>query len=115
MYIQILAYIKPKTTFLYQEYKKIWGIISPPHYHTLNTSGWWRVRYSMAYDANCILYGHPNETKIFGEAYNIIPEKIDHCSDEELINIYRKQADAYKNKIWTEERTKEFFKCLLME
>ena len=100
---------------LYQEYKSLWGIISPPHYHTLNTSGWWRVRYNMAYDANCILYGHPNETKIFGKAYELNIEEIEKCSDDELINIYRKQAQAFKEKTWTKERTKEFFKCLLEE
>ena len=69
----------------------------------------------MAYDANCILYGHSNETKIFGKAYELNIEEIEKCSDDELIDIYRKQAQAFKEKTWTKERTKEFFKCLLEE
>ena len=50
---------------MFQEYRKVWGVISPPHYHTAKGSGWWRVRYKMALDAKCIVYAHPEESSLF--------------------------------------------------
>ena len=98
---------------LYAEYCKIWGMISPPHYHTLQGSGWWRVRYKMALDAGCIIYGHPSETNILGFVHDL--KNIENCSSDELVNIFNTQAEILKKKFWTKERTKEFFKCLLEE
>ena len=98
---------------MFQEYRKVWGIISPPHYHTAKGSGWWRVRYKMALDAKCIVHAHPEESKILGINSNL--EKIERSSKEELLNISREHMDALKNKFWSRERTKEYFKCLLEE
>ena len=98
---------------LYAEYCKIWGIISPPHYHTLQGSGWWRVRYKMALDAGCIIYGHPSETSILGFVHDL--KNIENCRSDELVDIFNTQAEILKKKFWTKERTKEFFKCLLEE
>ncbi len=57
----------------------------------------------------------PQETKYVGKAYDLKIEEKEKCSDDELKDIYRKQAQAFKEKTWTKERTKEFFKCLLEE
>jgi hypothetical protein len=96
---------------LYQEYRKVWGIISPPHYHTMKGSGWWRVRYKMAYDAKSIILAHPEEAKVLG--INIDHNIIEKGSNWELNEIISSQNEILKNKFWTKERTKEFFKCLL--
>ena len=98
---------------MFQEYRKVWGVISPPHYHTAKGSGWWRVRYKMALDAKCIVYAHPEEAKILG--INCDLNKVENSSKEELLNISREHMDALKNKFWNRERTKEFFRCLLEE
>jgi hypothetical protein len=98
---------------MFQEYRKVWGIISPPHYHTAKGSGWWRVRYKMALDAKCIVYAHPEEARILGLNCDI--NKIENSSKEELLNISREHMDVLKNKFWNRERTKEFFRCLLEE
>ena len=98
---------------MFQEYRKVWGVISPPHYHTAKGSGWWRVRYKMALDAKCIVYAHPEEAKILG--INCDLNKVENSSKEELLNISREHMDAFKKKFWNRERTKEFFKWLLEE
>ena len=97
---------------MFQEYRKNWGVVSPPHYHTQLGSGWWRVRYKMAYDAGSIVYAHPEESKIlYGKEFNI--SDIEKCSKEELKDIFNLQARNFKEKTWTRERTKDFFKCML--
>ena len=98
---------------MFQEYRKVWGVISPPHYHTAKGSGWWRVRYKMALDAKCIVYAHPEEAKILGLKVDL--NKIENSSKEELIEIAREHMDCLKSKFWSRERTKEYFKCLLEE
>ena len=98
---------------MFQEYRKVWGVISPPHYHTAKGSGWWRVRYKMALDAKCIVHAHPEEAKILG--INCDLNKVENSSKEELLNISREHMDAFKKKFWNRERTKEFFKWLLEE
>ena len=98
---------------MFQEYRKVWGVISPPHYHTAKGSGWWRVRYKMALDAKCIVHAHPEEAKILGINCNL--NKVENSSKEELLNISREHMDAFKKKFWNRERTKEFFKWLLEE
>ena len=67
----------------------------------------------MALDAGCIIYGHPEETKVLGFSHDL--EKLENCSDDELIKVFNNQAEILRNKFWSKERTKEFFKCLLME
>jgi hypothetical protein len=96
---------------LFEEYKKVWGMISPPHYHTMKGSGWWRVRYKIAQDAGNIIFAHPEEAKVLGLNFDL--NKIESCSNEELENIYKEQTKILNNKFWTKERTKEFFKCLI--
>ena len=96
---------------LFEEYKKVWGMISPPHYHTMKGSGWWRVRYKIANDAGNIIYAHPEEAKVLG--LNIDLKIIENGSNEELKELISSQAYILKKKFWTKERTKEFFKCLL--
>ena len=98
---------------LYQEYRKHWGILSPPHSHTLNGSGWWRVRYNMACDAESILLGHPSETKVLGDGYNIDVDNIENKSDQELKEIVSYQKESFIKNTWNKERTKEYFKWLL--
>jgi len=96
---------------MYHEYKKVWGVISPPHYHTAKGSGWWRVRYKMAHDAGCIVHAHPEEAKVLG--INIDPNIVEKGSKEELKEIFSSQSEILNNKFWTKERTKDFFKCML--
>jgi hypothetical protein len=86
-------------------------MISPPHYHTMKGSGWWRVRYKIAQDAGNIIFAHPEEAKVLGLNFDL--NKIESCSNEELENIYKEQTKILNNKFWTKERTKEFFKCLI--
>ena len=96
---------------LYQEYRRVWGMISPPHYHTMKGSGWWRVRYKIAHDAGNIIWAHPEEAKILGLDYDL--NKIENCSNEELKDLLNKQEEILNNKFWSKERTKDFFKCML--
>ena len=103
--------VRLKEHELFEEYKKVWGMISPPHYHTMRGSGWWRVRYKIANDAGNIIYAHPEEAKVLG--LNIDLKIIENGSNEELKELISSQAYILKKKFWTKERTKEFFKCLL--
>jgi hypothetical protein len=96
---------------LFQEYKKVWGMISPPHYHTAKGSGWWRVRYKIAQDAGNIIWAHPEEAKVLGLNYDL--DRIESCTNEELKDILKYQDEILSKKFWTKERTKEFFKCLI--
>jgi len=101
---------------LYQEYRKNWGILSPPHSHTLNGSGWYRARYNMAFDAGSILLGHENEIEVLGVGYRDLNiNEIENKSEEELKNIVSYQRESFINNTWNKERTKEYFKCLLEE
>jgi len=101
---------------LYQEYRKHWGILSPPHSHTLQGSGWWRVRYNMAFDSGSILLGHENETEVLGVGYrDLNVNDIENKSEDELKNIVSYQRESFINNTWNKERTKEYFKCLLEE
>ena len=101
---------------LYQEYRKHWGILSPPHSHTLEGSGWWRVRYNMAYDSGSILLGHENETEVLGVGYrDLNVNDIENKSEDELKNIVSYQRESFIKNTWNKERTKEYFKCLLEE
>jgi len=105
--------VRLKEHELYQEYRKNWGILSPPHSHTLNGSGWWRVRYNMAFSAGSLLLGHPSETKVLGDGYNIEVNNIENKTDQELKEMVSYQKESFIKNTWNKERTKEFFKCLL--
>ena len=107
------GHIRLKEHELYQEYRKHWGILSPPHFHTLNGSGWWRVRYNMAYDAGSLLLGHPSEIKVLGDGYNIEVNNIEKKTEQELKEMVSNQRESFIKNTWNKERTKEFFKCLL--
>ena len=97
---------------LYQEYRKAWAILSPPHYHTEKGSAWWRVRYKMASDAKNIVVAHPEEMKkLYGFSLNI--SDVETKDNEKLKELFNKQNDAFQNKVWTKEKTKKYFKCLL--
>ena len=53
------------------------------------------------------------KSKILGLKVDL--NKIENSNKEELLNISREHMDILKNKFWTRERTKEYFKCLLEE
>jgi hypothetical protein len=58
-----------------------------------------------------IIWAHPEEAKVLG--INIDHNIIEKGSNWELNEIISSQNEILKNKFWTKERTKEFFKCLL--
>ena len=99
---------------LYEKYKSVWGIISPPHYHTLQGSGWWRVRYKMVVDAGSIVAGDVGETSIFGKGYEKNPQEVEdyikRYGIQGLARIRDEQASDFKNKVWTKEKCIKFFK-----
>ena len=99
---------------LYEKYKSVWGIISPPHYHTLQGSGWWRVRYKMVVDAGSIVAGDVGETSIFGKGYEKNPQEVEdyikRYGVQGLSRIRDEQASDFKNKVWTKEKCVKFFK-----
>jgi len=102
---------------LYERYKKSWGILSPPHYHTLNGSGWWRVRYKMVHDSNSILVGDLGETSLFGKAYEKTPNDVEayfkRYGAQGLARLRDEQKIDFKNKTWTKEKCIKFFKDYL--
>jgi len=102
---------------LYEKYKSVWGIISPPHYHTLQGSGWWRVRYKMVVDASSLVAGDVGETSIFGKGYEKNPQEVEdyvkRYGSKGLARIRDEQASDFKNKVWTKERCIKFFKDYL--
>ena len=93
---------------LFQEYKKVRGIIIPPHYHTIKGSGWWRVRYGMIHDSDCIAYGEHSETKLFGNSYTLPAEDIEKMDDYNLDELTKAQKDDYKSTIWNKDKLNIF-------
>jgi hypothetical protein len=49
--------------------------------------------------------------KLYGFSLNI--SDVETKDNEKLKELFNKQNDAFKNKVWTKEKTKEYFKCLL--
>ena len=67
----------------------------------------------MAYDSESLLLGHPAETKVLGDGYNINVDNIEKKTDQELKEMVSYQRESFIKNTWNKERTKEFFKCLL--
>ena len=66
----------------------------------------------MASDAKNIVVAHKEEMKkLYGFSLDI--SDIETKDNEKLEELFNKQNDAFKNKVWTKEKTKEYFKCLL--
>ena len=98
---------------LYKVYQKSWGVLVPPHYHTLRKSGWWRVRYGMIRDAECVTVGDPTELSIFFEDRVKSRKAIELMSDSELKDYRDKQLLDYEDVFWSKEELKNFIIDLL--
>lgn len=85
---------------VFNDYKKRWFIINPPHYH--EGSGWWRNRYVMANQANAILISKNN-------SYNVCNfENYKDLDYDEVKSLFKIQDEKYQNMI--ETRTEVFDK-----
>ena len=93
---------------LYNEYLRVRGILIPPHYHTLEGSGWWRVRYGMIADAGCIAYGEVEETKLFGESYKVPLSDIEKMNNNELDDLADSQKKDFNSTVWNKNRLNTF-------
>lgn len=84
---------------LTQIYANNWGIISPAH--SVNKSGWFRVRFLLARDTESILFCDKDEAKCYGDAYNISIKEVEEGTDLDRYNIAEAQRNCLDNLTWT--------------
>ena len=62
----------------------------------------------MIADAGCIAYGETEETKLFGESYQVPLSDIEKMNDDELDNLAKIQKEDFNSTVWNKNRLNTF-------
>lgn len=97
---------------LAQRYAENWGVAAYPYPHA--GSGWWRNRYNMAADCDCLVAASDRDLEVLGlEMYS--PRIVEGMDFQGLRYAAKRTSEAIYNRLWSRSFYEEFVKMNFVE